>query len=155
MRISLPDTGDWPFGDRSEMTADEFNRLLAGSPTALVPPVEDAVPDWTTSEKKFQAKVVQYATEHGWDDPKPYHTYDSASSEPGFPDLVMTRIRDGLIRLEVVELKIEGKKPTKDQEKWLARFRSVRDAARAAGYDGIGVWVWWPDDWQTIERILG
>lgn len=140
MRITLPETADWPFGDRAEMSAEEFNRLVGGQgQTVVVPPAEDAAPDWTTSEKRFQQKVMDYARSHGWE--LCYHTFDSASSAPGFPDLVLGK--GGVIRW-VAELKLVGKRPTKDQQAWLDAFAAA----------GIPADVWTPDDIEAIERIL-
>lgn len=139
MRITLPETADWPVGD--EMSASDFNALVSGQASfGVIPPASvDAVEDWRTSEKKFQAKVVKYAIEHGWD--VPYHTFNSASSQPGFPDLVFKR--DGRVR-RVAELKVAGKKPTKDQREWLDAFAAA----------GIPADVWCPEMWEEIERIL-
>lgn len=139
-----------PFAGRHEITAEEYRAYLSSAgQTVFVPPVAgDAVPDWQTNEKAFMAKVVKFATEHGWEDI--YHTYRSASSSPGFPDLVMGR---GW-RLEVAELKVGDNKPTRQQERWLDRFRAIAGAARERGFDGIGVRVWWPEDVEEIEEVL-
>lgn len=144
MRITLPETADWPVGD--EMSASDFNALVAGSRETLVPPAPETAPDWQTSEKAFQAKVVKYAVERGWDDPKPYHTFDSASSEPGYPDLVMVRVGgDGVGRLIYAELKVPGGRVTKAQRRWLESLEAVR---------GIEVYLWFPDMWDTIAEVL-
>jgi hypothetical protein len=138
-----------PFAGRSEISSEEYAAWRgAGSPTVLVPPVGEAVPDWQTSEKAFMAKVVGFATEHGW---LSYHTHKSANSAPGFPDLVM--VRGG--SLEFAELKVGTGKPTKQQERWFGALWELEGIASTYGFDGIGVRLWYPDDWQEIERTLG
>lgn len=93
------------------------------------------------TEKEFQAQVVEYAKLNGW---LVYHTYDSRHSEPGFPDMVMTREEAAI----VVELKAVRGKLTADQEKWLSAFRRVPQLRDR-------VFVWRPGDWAEIERVLG
>jgi hypothetical protein len=137
MRIAVPETAGWPFGDRTEIGADELNAYLAGSLETSMPPVE-TVEDWRTSEKKFLAKVVKHATDHGW---MSYHTWASANSAPGFPDLVLVRGD----RLIFAELKVGTNRPTKDQTAWL-------DALAGAG---VPAYLWRPEDWAEIERTLG
>lgn len=88
------------------------------------------------NEKQFQAAVEQCARALGW---MVYHTYDSRRCEKGYPDLTM--VRD---RVLFAELKMPKGKVTPDQEAWI---RSL-DAARQE------VYVWRPDDWEKIERIL-
>jgi hypothetical protein len=129
-----------PFDGRAEMTSEEYRSWLAeANQTVFVPPAPvDARPDWTTSEKRFMAKVVKYATEHGW---RVSHTYNSANSEPGVPDLEMLR-RGVLVK---AELKVPGNKPTKDQRWWLDELSKV---------PGVEVFLWYPDMWEEIARIL-
>jgi hypothetical protein len=128
-----------PFDGRSEITADEYQSWLSqGSPAALIPPAPvEAIEDWRTSVKKFQAKVVKFAIEHGW---MSYHTWKSANSAPGFPDLVLVRGRC----LIFAELKVEPNKPTKDQREWLTAL----DLAGAETY------LWYPRMWDAIETVL-
>jgi hypothetical protein len=85
------------------------------------------------------AKVVKYATDHGW---RVSHTYNSANSEPGVPDLEMLR-RGVLVK---AELKVPGNKPTKDQRWWLDELALVGGNTH--------VYLWYPDDWSTIEEVL-
>lgn len=130
-----------PFDGRTEMSAEEYRSWLAsGGQTLFVPalPVE-VVPDWQASEKAFQQKVSDYAREHGW---RVYHTFKSASSEPGFPDLVM--LRRGVER--VAELKVQDNKPTKAQREWL------NDYAEVGGQTYVH--LWYPDDWDEIQEVL-
>lgn len=90
------------------------------------------------SEKQFQAAVVEYAKLNGW---KTYHTFDSRRSDPGFPDLVLSRGD----RLVFLELKSETGRASTAQLEWL-------DALHRA--PGITVGVVRPRDWSTIEEML-
>mgnify|MGYP001617495568 CR=1 FL=1 len=128
-----------PFSGRSEITSDEYLAWQAqGSPTALISPAPEVEPDWVTSEKKFQERVRRFAVDHGW---RVSHAYNSANSEPGVPDLKM--LRCGVLRY--AELKVPGGRVTKDQQWWLDELSKV---------PGIGVHLWYPEDWPEIERIL-
>lgn len=89
------------------------------------------------SEKEFQRQLLQYARLCGW---RVYHTRDSRGSQAGFPDLVLTR--GG--RLIFAELKSARGKVRPEQSDWL-------DALRAAGQV---VYLWRPEDWSEIGRIL-
>ena len=74
------------------------------------------------TEKQFQARVVHLAKTLGW---MVYHTYDSRKSEPGFPDLVLSRDRV-LFR----ELKTDTGKLTTAQKAWASTLqRSGADYA--------------------------
>ena len=90
------------------------------------------------SEKQFMETVIEYAMYKKW---LPYHVFDSRRSTPGFPDLIMLRAG----RLVVAELKVKKRKPTKAQEVWLAEFALCH---------GAEVFVWYPSDWDEIERVL-
>jgi VRR-NUC domain len=68
------------------------------------------------TEKQWQRIVIEAATALGW---KVYHTYDSRRSQPGFPDLVMTRRR----RTVYVELKTDKGRLTHDQREWIAALQ--------------------------------
>ena len=89
------------------------------------------------SEADFQATLVEVAHARGW---LVYHTWSSKHSAKGFPDLVMLR-ED---REVIAELKRVGRKPDKDQQRWL-------DAFRAAGRE---TFLWTPDDWDEIHGVL-
>jgi hypothetical protein len=125
-----------PFAGKTEISAEEYRAFVDGRYPDF-PPIEETAPAWQTSETAFQAKVVKYATEHGW---MSYHTWKSANSSPGFPDLVMIRGD----RIVVAELKVGTNKVTKDQRAWLDAF------------DGAGIipHVWRPDDVEFIEEVL-
>ncbi len=91
-----------------------------------------------TSEKTFQAQVLQLARLSGW---VCYHTHDSRRSAAGFPDLV-------LVRPPVVvfaELKSESGKLRSEQEAWLEALRKC---------PGVMARLWRPGDWPEIESML-
>lgn len=90
------------------------------------------------TERAFQAQVVQYAKLHGW---LVFHDFDSRRSEPGLPDLLMVRGS----RLVFAELKVGKNKLSAAQEKWVAALSVTANA----------VYVWRPEDWQSIELVLG
>ncbi len=88
------------------------------------------------SEKEFMAEVTKLAKQNGW---KVYHTYNSRKSEAGFPDLVL--LRD---RIVVAELKTSDGRLTAAQENWLQAFSDA----------GVERYVWRPDYWPEIVRVL-
>lgn len=129
-----------PFDGRSEITAEEFRAYLAAGQPILLLPAEPTIPDWQTRESAFLAKVDAYAKEHGW---LTYHTWKSANSAPGFPDLVMLRAG----QLIVAELKVGTNRTTKAQDQWLDAFREMPTYA-------VDVFVWYPEAWEMIEEVL-
>jgi hypothetical protein len=91
------------------------------------------------TEKALQTKIVRLARLRGF---LVYHTWNSKGSEAGFPDLVI--VRPG--RLIFAELKTVRAKTTMPQQRWLALLsRSV---------DGVECYVWRPQHWDDIDRIL-
>ena len=90
------------------------------------------------SEKSFAAQVDQLATLCGW---KLYKTWTSIHSPSGFPDRVFVRPP----RLLFVELKRIGGKTTAAQHAWLALL---------CGCPPAEVYVWTPDSWTEIEKVL-
>lgn len=90
------------------------------------------------TEEEFMAQVINLATLFNW---KVYHTRDSRRSVKGFPDLLLLR---GGVQI-VAELKVLPNKTTPAQDEWLNAFRRASVAA----------FVWYPDDWKEIERVLG
>lgn len=116
------------------LTVDESRQVLL---TGMLPGEPE-----TLSESRFQARILTYAKAHGW---KGYHTYDSRGSAPGFPDLVLARGgHPG--RLLFVEDKRTGGKVTPAQQEWLEILRHT--------VPGVEVYVWEPQDWPEILRIL-
>lgn len=121
----------------------DAEKVLASARTAVgVNPAALGVADVPSdpSEKEFQAAVVREADRRGWS--LCYHTKDSRRSEPGFPDLVLGRFRDG--RLLVAELKVGKNTATPEQEAWLAMFRAA----------GVEAHLWRPEDWERIRKTL-
>ena len=98
-------------------------------------------------ERSFQAAVVEYAKLNGW---MVFHPYDSRRSEPGYPDLTM--VRDGV--LVFAELKVGKNKTTPAQKKWLEALHSVEEVSGIGTATNVVVWVWTPEQWDTIERTL-
>ncbi len=69
------------------------------------------------TEKQLMQAVIEAAS---WRHYKIYHTHDSRRSDPGFPDLILLRERDG--RRFAIELKTERGKVSPAQVDWLAAF---------------------------------
>lgn len=90
------------------------------------------------TEESFQRTVVDFAKLHRW---LVYHTLTSRGSQPGFPDLVLTRNEVCI----VAELKVGRNKTTATQERWLAAFTAC----------GVPAYRWRPADWSEIQRVLG
>lgn len=90
-------------------------------------------------ESEFQRRVEKLAKEHGW---MCYHTYDSQKSEPGYPDLHCVHPDRGLSIY--VELKTVTGKASQAQVRWLLALQKC----------GETVYLWSPDDWDEIERVL-
>lgn len=105
------------------------------------------------SEADFQLAVIQYAQMAGGY--RVYHTHNSKGSEPGFPDLICVRaefnshgiVVDDSAEAVIAELKVGRNKPTLDQQWWLAVLDSLATNVRA--------YLWTPDDWPEINRVLG
>jgi hypothetical protein len=106
------------------------------------------------TEAEFQAQVIALAKLRGWrvahfrgtrtmrkDGSVRWMTPVQADGA-GFPDLVLLKGE----RLLVIELKRSRKeRPTVEQERWLQAFMLA----------GVSAAVWSPEDWGTIERVLG
>lgn len=90
------------------------------------------------TEKDWQAQVKDLAKRLGWK--RPYHTFDSRRSEPGFPDLVL--VRD---RVVFVELKRETGKLSDAQREWLTLLAKAR----------AEVYIARPRDLQLLAQVLG
>jgi hypothetical protein len=91
------------------------------------------------TEKQLQNAVVNLAKLLQW---RVYHTWLSARSTPGFPDLCL--VRDG--RLIFAELKSERGKVSEEQQAWLDEL----------SFTGAQTFIWYPRHWHdgTIERRL-
>lgn len=92
------------------------------------------------TEKQLQTHVIHAAKQLGW---MAYHTWMSAHSEPGFPDLIL--VRGG--RCLAIELKRDGAMATPAQAAWLVALNLV---------DGIDGYVIRPADWHRgmVEELL-
>lgn len=118
-------------------TAADVARLLGRGD----PPRRRAQP-----ERHFTDRVKRYATRGGW---LPYHTLRAKGSDPGFPDLVLLRVP----RLVVAELKVPpNTHPSDWQEVWLAGWRTL--ALLSGPHLSIEVFLWTPDQWSDVERVL-
>lgn len=62
------------------------------------------------------------------------------SGDIGFPDVIMARET----RLIVSEIKVGNNRPTPEQMAWLGAF----------GNAGAEVYIWRPEDWDTIVKLL-
>lgn len=89
------------------------------------------------SERDWQGLVHTFATFNGW---STYHTFDSRSSQPGWPDLVLCRPPE----LIIVELKTDKGKVTAAQQDWLDQLTAA----------GVETHVWRPSDWTDVEARL-
>lgn len=92
------------------------------------------------TERQLQDNILDAAQKLSW---LTYHTWLSARSAPGFPDLVLVRAN----RLLAVECKSATGKLTPAQEMWLGVL---------GGVPGVETAVWRPEQWfdGTIERWL-
>lgn len=89
------------------------------------------------TEKDLLNNIRELARLLRWLD---YHTWTSIHSPRGFPDLVLVRPP----RIIFAELKSSGRNPTPAQQEWL-------DALRRCGLE---VYLWRPEDWDDIVKIL-
>lgn len=104
------------------------------------------------SERDFHAQVVKLAAYLGWS-----MWHDAATNAPrvcwsckapargprnasGLPDLLLVRGE----RLIWAELKAQDGVTTPEQREWIARLRAA----------GETVYVWRPNDWPEIEKVL-
>lgn len=100
------------------------------------------------SEREFMAQVLQLAKMHQWrvahfragmNQRGRWMTAVQADGA-GFPDLLLLR---GGARM-VVELKVGKNKTSPEQDEWLRAFNAA----------SVPAFVWTPNDWQIIERVL-
>lgn len=96
-------------------------------------------------ERQFQDTVIELAQWLGWvvhaERPawtsKGYRT--PIQGTPGFPDLVLIRER-----VIFAELKADTGKLSEAQRQWQSLLTTANQE----------VYVWYPDDWESIKRIL-
>ena len=104
------------------------------------------------SERVFTNWVLKQARARGWraahlenmrvvrtpDGPRAVANRDAT----GFPDVVLVHSAHGLIFLE---LKMPGRKPSREQLDWLEHLRRV---------GGVRCWLFYPRDVETIVYLL-
>lgn len=102
------------------------------------------------TEAAFTRQVLEFARLHGWRSAhfRPGRTnrgWRTAVSGDGvgFPDLIL--VRRGV--LVVAELKVGDNTLSVEQGEWLRAFENCPPPVQA--------FVWFPDDWPEIERVLG
>lgn len=123
------------------------DRTGARGPVQVTPEEVKALVRESWSEAEFTDAVLALARRLGWRRAhfRPARTARGwrtavSGDGAGFPDLLLCR-RETLI---VAELKVKRNKATPEQENWLASFRHA----------GHRAYVWYPEDWNEIERIL-
>jgi hypothetical protein len=120
--------------------------VLARAGPAPDPPA----PPLDSSEKEFQARVVELAGARGW---LTFHVVDSRKCKRGFPDLVLVRPLNhqdpGDRGLVFAELKKEDGDTRPEQRTWLAALMNQMTAGSV-----LGVFVWRPSDWEQIKEVL-
>lgn len=90
------------------------------------------------TEREFLRQVAELARLYRW---RVYHPWLSIRSERGWPDVALCRPP----RLILAELKTARGKPTPSQAEWLAMLGQC---------PGVEVFLWRPDDFDTIAAIL-
>lgn len=91
-------------------------------------------------ECDFQAQIIELAELYGW---LVFSIPDSRRATcKGFPDLVL--LHPQAHRFLVRELKMKGRRLSREQETWLSGLRAC----------GLDTDVWYPCDWQRIMQIL-
>lgn len=94
------------------------------------------------AERDFAAQIIEYARLCGWEvygvlEQRQY----ARRTSKGFPDLLLVRGEE----MRHIEVKGDGGRLTKDQERWLKLLKGVRNVKACAA---------WPQDWQAIEEEL-
>ena len=87
------------------------------------------------------AKVYQWIVHHSrpaWTN-KGWRT--AIQGDPGCPDLILVRMP----RVIFAEIKTKYGKLSDDQNNWILRL---------VGCPGVETYIWRPDDWEEITRIL-
>lgn len=103
--------------------------------------------DRSHPEDDFQRELLEVSGLLGWKRAhfRPAMTADGrwitavAGDGKGFPDLILLRER-----LIVTELKVKPNKPSKEQRAWLEGFIAA----------GVETYLWYPEDWDEIQRVL-
>lgn len=97
------------------------------------------IPTDRMTEKQLQQAIVEAAQLLGY---RVYHTFDSRRSEPGFPDLVLLRERDG--RRYAIECKTSKGVVKESQKDWLSAFCTC----------GVPAMVARPKDLDNVLEML-
>ena len=104
------------------------------------------------TEREFTAQVIQLARLNAWrvahfrparvvcKDGRPGWRTPVQGDGKGFPDLLLLRGKTQL----AVELKTGRNNCSHEQEEWLIAFRAA----------GVSAFVWRPEQWDEIEKIL-
>jgi hypothetical protein len=99
------------------------------------------------SEAGFLKAVLDYAALRGWKSAhfRPARTESGwrtavQGDGKGWPDLFLVRGN----RAVAAELKMPGKKPSQEQEAWIAALRMT----------AVETFLWWPESWPEIEEVL-
>jgi hypothetical protein len=100
--------------------------------------INQAYPAVTEADLREQIRTL--CNVYGWE---MYFTHDSRHSPAGFPDLVLANPIQR--RMVYAELKVQGRKLTAAQAKWLAILREC----------GQEAYKWTEDDITEIARLLG
>lgn len=101
------------------------------------------------TETEFTDNVIELATMAGW---LVHHDRlkQNVQGHAGFPDLCL--VRNG--RVIFAELKLDGKEPTEDQQRWLdMALLPLADVQRVGREDGqvfVKSRCWKPSMWQQI-----
>ncbi len=93
--------------------------------------------DTASSEREFQATVMELATLLGW---RCYHVPDSRRCEAGWPDLALWRPP----RFLLAELKANKGRVRLIQQQTIDELREC----------GLEVYLWRPNMWSEIEATL-
>lgn len=93
--------------------------------------------DTASSEREFQATVMELATLLGW---RCYHVPDSRRCEAGWPDLALWRPP----RFLLAELKTNKGRVRLIQQQTIDELREC----------GLEVHLWRPSQWDTIVETL-
>ena len=101
----------------------------------------------TVSEKAFMTTIQQAAELYGW---WQYHTYDSRSSNAGFPDLVLIKPP----RVIFLEVKSERGRLSRAQADVLAMLQECGPLSCRYERDGVSAAMVRPSDWEQIVEWL-
>ncbi len=120
------------------------------------PPREMSAADLTAlvPEEQLQEQVRQLAKHRDF---LYFHPWRSDHSPSGWLDVFAAKVGARLVYVIVAELKKVGKKPTTDQERWLAFWRRLGSALapfEALVKVRIVVKVWTPADFADVEATF-